>query len=329
MQGVIYGQPQQLKSLTEYIDAVKERPGKQNIETPHPRYFFRGHSNRAYSLIPSIERTPYDATLEVRMIEMARNKRPDIFIKDDKLSLLAKMQHYGLPTRLLDFTINPLVALYFACQNDEVDGEILEFEDQRYSDGKALYGYTSLMFSEAWDPLDTGSYRNVCESYIRTYFSYDFQKELILNLVGNIPLGGINIVDFYSRICEEQWFKEWCRMKHMGSSDPKKICQILSALLKCPVFVEAQETIERQRLQQGIYLLIPNDVVEEDGMFIIKPTLPQLNIKGANIGHRIIRAENKKEILKDLDLIGINEGFLFGDSIDHVCSQIRRDVIFC
>ena len=31
---------------------------------------------------------------------------------------LSKMQHYGVPTRLLDVTTNALVALYFACENN-------------------------------------------------------------------------------------------------------------------------------------------------------------------------------------------------------------------
>ena len=36
------------------------------------------------------------------------------------------MQHYGIPTRLLDFSLNPLIALYFAVtDNQDKDGKVI------------------------------------------------------------------------------------------------------------------------------------------------------------------------------------------------------------
>ena len=41
------------------------------------------------------------------------------------LDYLVVLQHYSFPTRLLDFTENPLVALYMACATEKSDLQML------------------------------------------------------------------------------------------------------------------------------------------------------------------------------------------------------------
>ena len=81
------------------------------------RWVFRGLGDDSFSLIPTIGRTDrYDPTHERAILELFRKRVPEFGLGAglEELDLLAIAQHHGVPTRLLDWTSNPLVAAFFA-----------------------------------------------------------------------------------------------------------------------------------------------------------------------------------------------------------------------
>lgn len=94
-------------------------------------YFFRGHSRFSHRLVPSIYRDPgWIENEDVLFKELVLRCPNDFSGQESTFQSLVKMQHYSLPTRLLDVTANPLVALYFACEHEgpqRESGEVVVF----------------------------------------------------------------------------------------------------------------------------------------------------------------------------------------------------------
>lgn len=110
-------------SVAEFAKALADIP-----LAPGRTRFFRGHSDyKKYKLEPSVFRKPNLIKNEESLIQEAKIRCPsDLPSSLSFIEVLVRLQHYGLPTRLLDLTANSLVALYFACKHKEkTEGEVL------------------------------------------------------------------------------------------------------------------------------------------------------------------------------------------------------------
>ena len=123
----------EIKSIENLLKACRDL---QNEHGDDVQLYFRGESSDSWDLRPSVMRCskedkdkfPFRAW-ESEMLNELMSRQPEAFSGlTSAFSQWVLAQHYGLKTRLLDITRNPLIALFNACEDGGIeDGRLHVF----------------------------------------------------------------------------------------------------------------------------------------------------------------------------------------------------------
>lgn len=278
-----------IKNVSEYVRLVTGLNNGFYHPVAHLKTLYRGHSDNTWKVIPSAFRD-YDHFLNERLyLHEFQRQLPEACDGLSYFDILVKAQHYGIPTRLLDFTLNPLVALYFACEkNSDKDGQVLIFQN----------------------------------SPVFTQEEITFQ--LIIHYIFKYKHGITWSSDMRQRLCKSLERSDDCYF--IVSEELVERILTSSGL---PQFVLPKLSNNRVRAQQGAFALFHTPVEKENvsnrnksRKFAIPQRDIDISIKASKVVG--IPACEKEKMLWELDCLGINKATLFPELEPHVTDIVRK-----
>lgn len=127
------------ENVTSYLEKIFSLTKESEVRC------YRGQSDAKWKLKPSVMRD-MKPDAENKIFSELMLEAPNEFGTDKSMfDKLVRAQHYALPTRLLDVSLNPLVGLYFACNEKEFHDkdavvQVFDFSSMRvkYADSDTI-----------------------------------------------------------------------------------------------------------------------------------------------------------------------------------------------
>lgn len=271
-------------------------------------HFFRGHADKGYKLEPSLFRdTAYKQNEDVMFREIIASNPSDFANDRSTFDKLARMQHYGMPTRLLDITTNPLMALYFASMKNAIKTNAINDEcketcnkDCNKKCGKVETDGDVIIISvhrgaiKFFDSDTTSVIANLARM---DNAAKDRVKE---HAIAAIEKNTQDIIEYFNGTKEN----EVQRLIHF-IRDEKPFFQpkIVPEDIERIICVKSKMSNLRISSQAGAFLLFGHgSVLEGKG---------RNGTECFNINHIWISGASKEKIRKELDLLDINESTAF------------------
>lgn len=340
-----------VSNLTDYIRLVLTISSVGKKADNWDTVVYRGMADSGFNLLPGLARiNGKDSETEVKLINEFSARRPDAFTGLSEFDMLAKMQHFGLPTRLLDFSLNPLVALYFACEsNGTKDGRVLCHGTFLSNDSSAYV--TSVCTTAIRNPFDENytveeyycNEKLSLRKYMTEAYLYDvttvvrpkYWNQRITNQAGVFMIFPNHAIDRYRSILthEDKLGIDDAILQYGRGEIDKSIIE--EALRVEPI--DVYRTEEEPYLTSSCFKRMKEAYSNnnKDGEFwnIIKnrfsPTCEVKPLSKEIISNGfcsiIIGQKNKKKILQELSYVGIRTDYIYPE-LEYTAKEIRRNL---